>query len=333
MDDRNTIINDVINSLQSQQLTTEQIEAIKNSLTINLNEYEIQKRETAVVPLENPSETLLKQFIATKRVEGKAMSTLKRYYYEISNMIHAIQKPVKDITTFDLRFYLASYQETHNISNRTLDGMRRCIKSFFTFLFNEGILQTNPSAALSQIRYEKQIKHPFSDTDLEKLKRSCENKRDRALVEFLYSTGCRVSEVVSLNRSSVDFSSNSVIILGKGNKQRVVYLTEVCAMYLQEYLQSRTDADECLFASTRAPYNRISKNGIEAILRRLGNAAGVSNVHPHRYRRTLATNLLDRGANIQNVAAILGHEDLKTTQIYCYISQQNVQTSHQRYVS
>ena len=332
MDARTNIINDVLMSLQGH-LNSEQLEAVQNSLYAKLDKYEVQERETAITVVDDLSDRLLKQFIATKRIEGKADSTLKRYHDICYHMIHSIIKPLSEITTFDLRFYLASYQEHNGVSNRTLDGMRRCMKSFFTFLYNEGVLQSNPSAALSQIKYNKTIQHPFSDTDLEKIKRSCSNKRDRALVEFLYSTGCRVSEVAALNRNNVNFNDNSAIVLGKGGKERIVYMTDVCAMYLYEYFQDRSDDNIYLFAGTKSPYQRLGKNGIEAILRRLGKAAHVENVHPHRYRRTLATNLIDRGAHIQNVAAILGHEDIKTTQIYCFISQQNVQASHHKYVN
>ena len=171
------------------------------------------------------------------------------------------------------------------------------------------------------------------NTDMEKLKRSCKNLRDRALLEFLYSSGCRVSEVVNLNRSDIDFISSDAIVLGKGGKERIIYITEVAMLYLKEYLESRTDTNPCLFASLHAPYKRLSKNGIEVRLKKIGKIAGVENVHPHRYRRTLATNLLDRGANIQDVANVLGHQDIKTTQIYCYINQENVKISHRKYAS
>lgn len=332
MDLRNTIINDIVLSLQ-ESLTPEQIQDVKNSLYLKLNQYEVQERTTELTALDNSPCLLLKRFIATKRVEGKAESTLKRYYDVCSQMLNSINKPIEEITTYDLRYYLASYKEKRRVSNRTLDGMRRCFKSFFTWLTSEEIIQKNPSLSLAQIKYDKVIKHSYSDVDMELLKRSCDNLRDRAMVEFLYSSGCRVSELVSLNRTDVNFSTKEVVVLGKGGKERVVYLTNVALLYLQEYLESRTDNNSCLFASLGNPHHRLSKNGIEVALKKIGRKAGVENVHPHRYRRTLATNLINRGVSIQDVATILGHEDIKTTQIYCNINQDNVKTSHSRFIA
>lgn len=332
MDTRSNVINNVTSSLQGT-LTESQLQALKDTLFMELNNYEVQERTTEVSVIDNSSDGILKKFIATKNIEGKAKSTLKRYNDICYHMIHTINKPVSEISTFDLRYYLATYKEQHNVANRTLDGMRRCIKSFFTWLTAEDIIPRNPSLALAQIKYDKVIKKPYSDTDMEKLKRSCPNIRDRALVEFLYSSGCRVSEVVSLDRTDINFLTQDAVVFGKGSKERVVYITEIAMMYLKEYLEARTDDNPCLFASIKSPYKRLSKNGIEARLKTIGKIAGVENVHPHRYRRTLATNLLDRGANIQDVASILGHEDIKTTQIYCYISQQNVKSSHKKYIA
>lgn len=330
MDERSNIINDIVLSL-SDKLTNVELQEIKNILYVKLDKYEIQERTTELIISDNNSDNLLRRFLATKKIEGKSNATLKHYHFILSRMIQSFDKPISDITVYDLRYYLASYKQTRGVSNVTLDGMRRCIKSFFSFLFTEQLIKSNPSLALSQIKCDKKIKRAFSDVDMELLKRSCKNKRDRALVEFLYSTGCRVSEVVQLNRNDIDFIHGKVIVLGKGNKERIVYLTNITIMYIKEYLDSRVDENPCLFAHIRKPYNRLSKNGIEALLHRIGNEAGVENVHPHRYRRTLATNLIQRGANIQDVATLLGHEDLKTTQIYCCISQDNVSTIHKKY--
>lgn len=338
MDIRTGIINNIVQSMQ-ETLSEEQLQTLKNSLYIQLNNYEVHQRTTEIALVDdNSPDSMLRKYIATKRIEGIAESTLKRYADENGKLIHYLNKPLNEVTTFDIRFYLAMRKEQsitlgRSLSNRSLDGMRRCYKSFFTFLYNEELIPKNPTAALTQIKYEKTIKKPFSYTDMEKLKRSCFTIRDRAIVEFLYSTGCRISELVALNRNDIDFTNLNVVVFGKGKKERPVYITEVAAMYLKEYLDSRTDSDPCLFAKTRAPYTRISKNGIESMLKKLGEKAGVANVHPHRYRRTLATNMLDRGANIQDVASILGHEDLKTTQIYCFINQERVRTVHGKYIA
>lgn len=332
MDIRETIIEAVTSALQTKVEVDESIiDIVQDVLIFQLNKYEVQERCTDLVPQDTSSEKLLKRFIATKKVEGIAENTLRRYYDENNRLIHFIQKPIHEITTYDIRFYLSYRRETKKVSNRTLDGMRRCYSSFFNWLSAEQLIPHNPCATLNQIKYKKTVKKPFSPTELEKIRRSCDNIRDLALVDFLYSTGCRVSEIARLDLSDIDFENSEVHILGKGNKERIVYMSPVAMMNLQEYLKTRTDTVDALFLGKGS--RRIGKNGIEAMLKRIGEKAEVQNVHPHRFRRTLATNLLDRGMNIQDVAAILGHADLKTTQIYCYISQCNVRNAYQKYAA
>lgn len=332
MDIRTAIINNVSISVRSL-LTDEQLQAVQDALTLQLNNYEIQERTTEVAVIDNTPDSMLKKFLATKRIEGKSEGTIQRYHETCYMMIHTLCKPLYEITTYDLRYYLASYKAQRKVSNRTLDGIRRCLSSFFGWLSAEGIIGRNPCAALSQIKYTKAVKKPYTGPEMERLKRSCTSIRDLALLEFLYASGCRVSEVAKLNRSDINFLTRDAIVLGKGNKERTIYLTPVALMHLSDYLNSRKDNNPCLFASLKAPYGRLSRAGIETALKMIGKRAGVENVHPHRYRRTLATNLLDRGANIQDVATILGHADLKTTQIYCYISQANVQAAYRRYAA
>lgn len=330
MDIREVVIQKVVSKLKSI-ITNEQLNMVQDILTIELNQFEIQERCTNITIVDTSAEGCLKKFIATKRIEGKSDTTLQRYYRENHNLILFFRKPLNKVTTYDLRFYLSIRRQQGNISNRTLDGMRRCYSSFFKWLTAERIIDHDPTLALGQIKYRKQIKKPFSPVELEKLRMACSNCRDLALVDFLYSTGCRVSEVSQLDIADVNLDTGECIVIGKGNKERIVYLTDVALMHLKEYLYTRNDFSNALFIGKGT--NRITKNGIEALLRRLGNKADIKNVHPHRYRRTLATNLLDRGMNIQDVAIILGHVDLKTTQIYCYISQQNVKTAYRKYAA
>lgn len=332
MDLRITIINAVSDSVRSL-LNDEQLQAVQNALTLQLNAYEIQVRTTEITAIDTTPDSILLKFIATKRIEGKSEETLRRYRDVCYMMIHTLCRPLHEITTYDLRYYLAEYKRQRQVSNRTLDGIRRCFSSFFNWLIAEGWIGRNPCTALAQIKYTKVVKKPYSAPEMERLKQACTSLRDLALIEFLYASGCRVSEVVRLNRSDINFLTRDAVVLGKGNKERTIYLTPVALMHLTDYLNSRTDVDPCLFASIKSPHRRLSKAGIETVLKTLGKRAGVENVHPHRYRRTLATNLLDRGANIQDVAAILGHADLKTTQVYCYISQQNVQAAYRRYAA
>lgn len=332
MDIRSEIINGVSMAIRSL-LSDEQLQSVQDALTLQLNNYEIQERSTEVAVIDSTPDSMLSKFIATKRIEGKSEATVQRYHDACYMMIHTLSKPLNEITTYDLRYYLADYKRRRSVSNRTLDGLRRCFSSFFSWLSAEGLIGRNPCAALSQIKYTKSVKKPYTGPEMERLKQACSSVRDLALLEFLYASGCRVSEVVRLDRDDINFLSRDAVVLGKGNKERIIYLTPVALMHLQDYLNSRTDTNPCLFASLKAPYTRLSKAGIETTLKAIGKRAGVENVHPHRYRRTLATNLLDRGANIQDVAAILGHADLKTTQVYCYISQQNVQAAYRKYAA
>lgn len=330
MDIRETIIQTVAAALQGKA-EPETVNLVQDVLVIELNRYEVQERCTEVVIQDDSTEKQLRKYIATKRIEGKAESTLRRYYEENLKLLRFFRKSLQEITAYDLRFYLSLRRQKGKVSNRTLDGMRRCYSSFFSWLSAEGVIGKNPCAALAQIKYRKVIKKPYSAVDLEKLRAACTDIRDLALVDFLYSTGCRVSEVSRLDITDVDLDSGECTVIGKGNKERIVYLTDVAAMHLKSYLDQRKDVGNALF--TGKGTSRMGKNGIEAMLRRLGRVAGVENVHPHRYRRTLATNLLDRGMNIQDVATILGHADLKTTQIYCYISQQNVKSAYRKYAA
>lgn len=332
MDIREEIIQAVIEAL-TNRVENDVLDVVQDVLVIQLNNYEVQERCTDVAVRDNSADGLLKKFVATKRLEGIAESTLKRYADENQRLIRFLGKPLHDITTFDLRFYLSYRRENSKkkVSNRTLNGIRRCYSSFFGWLASEGLISRNPCAALKQIKFRKEVKKPYSAVELEQIRRACTNERDLALVDFLYSTGCRVSEVVRLNVSDIDFEKRRCVVIGKGDKERLVYLTEVATMNLRAYIRHRKDAGLALFTGRGTP--RIQKTGIESIIRKLGRAAGVTNAHPHRFRRTLATNLLDRGMPIQDVAAILGHADLKTTQIYCYVSQVNVEASYNRYVA
>lgn len=330
MDIREKIINDVLGAIRNR-IPEEGVSVVQDVLVIQLNKYELQERCTDVALVDDTPEKLLRKFIATKRIEGLAESTLRRYYETNLELIEFFRKPLNEVTTYDLRFYLSLRRQNGRVSNRTLDGMRRCYSSFFKWLAAEELISRNPCAALAQIKYRKTVKKPYSAIEIERLRQACTNIRDLALVDFLYSTGCRVSEVSGLDISDIDFEKAECVVVGKGNKERIVYLSPVAAMHLQEYLQCRKDISDALFVGKGG--KRLGKNGIEAALKKIGKVAGVENVHPHRYRRTLATNLLDRGMNIQDVAAILGHADLKTTQIYCYISQSNVKIAYNKYAA
>ena len=327
MDIRKSILQSVTGALNGK-VEDGIIDLVHDVLVIQLNNYELTERCTEVAVRDDSAEGMLNKYLATKRVEGTEESTLKRYREQALHLLRYIGKPLDKITTDDIRFYLSVKRQRDKVQNVTLDGMRRCYSSFFGWLVAEGIIDRNPCATLAQIKSPKTIKKPYSAVEMEKIRQVCSStrnlSRNLALVDFLYRTGCRVSEVVHLDISDIDFDKRECIVLGKGSKERKVYLTEVAAMHLREYLNGRTDTCEALFVGRG---RRLGKNGMESAIRTLGKRAGGSKAHPHRYRRTLATNLADRGMTLQDVAAILGHADLKTTQVYCYVSQKNVESA------
>lgn len=333
MDARGQLIRDVLVAIgemgELEQGTKQRIEEV---LIICLNGYEVQERCTELAE-SGYRKDYLNMYLATLRIEGKSPATLEQYYLRIRQMLTFIGKEAADITLYDLRYYLACYRKVRKVSNTTLDTVRRYIRAFFGWLSAEGHISQNPAAALKPIQRQQVLKKEYSPVELEKIRNACQTKRDIALIEVLYATGARVSEISGLNISDVDFDRLEVKVLGKGNKERIVYITERCAMYLKEYIESRKDYEDSLFVSTRAPHDRLKKAGIERALRGLGKRAGVENVHPHRYRRTLATNLINRGCNIQDVQQILGHSDISTTQIYYVHNQETTKAAYKRYAT
>lgn len=328
MDIRTQLINEITNALGELEYPIRQ--QIENILLICLNKYEVQERCTELVE-SGERKDYLNMYLATLRIEGKSNDTLDQYHLRIRQMLDFLGKDIKDISLYDLRYYLACYKKVRKVSNVTLDNIRRCICAFFSWLSAEGHISNNPATALKTIQKQKTIKSEYSPIELEKIRNACTTKRDLALIELLYATGCRVSEISRLNILDINFQTLEIRVLGKGNKERIVYITERCAMYIEEYLNSRIDVKEALFVSYRAPYNRLKKSGIERTLRKLGKDAGVENVHPHRYRRTFATNLINRGCNIQDVQQILGHASISTTQIYYVYNKQSVKSAYLKY--
>lgn len=331
MDYRSQIIENIM-MVMMKHVDGKTLDLISDSLSIELEKYDVQKKCTELTVYDDSYIRDLKRFIVCKQIEGMSKATLKRYYRINEEMLEFLHKPIKEITTNDLRCFLATKRRTGKVCNRSLDGMRRCYSSFFSWAAAEGIIDRSPCLALKQIKYKKQVKKAFTATEMERIKEACGgSKRNLALVEVLYATGVRVSELCSINVEDVDFDTSEIIVLGKGNKERTVYLSDVAAMRLKDYLESRKDCNEALFVGRGG--RRLSKTGVEVALRGLGKKAGVSGVYPHRFRRTLATMLLNRGMDIVSVAEILGHADLRTTQIYCTISRNNVKYNYQKLIA
>lgn len=327
------LINNILHLL-SGKLSDEDITEIRLQLYCQLAEYQINKKctDVAIVPEKTYMDYLF-MYLAALRMAGRSEKTLEHYRLQLSLMLHTIQKSVQDITTDDLFTYLAVYKNRRHVGNRYLDGKRVIFNGFFSWLQKKNHIAYNPASALDRIKYEKHIKQPLSDEEREILRCACEQKRDLATIELLYSTGMRVGELVRLNRQDIHFDSMDCIVLGKGAKEREVYLNGSSCHHLKSYLLARTDNNPALFVSRKTPYQRLTEHGVWQLLQRLGARAGVPNVHPHRYRHTTLTNALNRGMPVQEVQLLAGHEDINTTMIYCTVAADNVRSSHRKYLS
>lgn len=292
---------------------------------------EIMERYDVVVASENSDNDgndLIKLYLDAKECEGRSANTIRLYKYALEKLKDNIGVSLRNVTVYHLRSYLMSEKE-RGVSPSTVATTRSIIASFYTWLHSEGLIERNPTSNLATIKQPKEVRKPFSAVEIEKLRDNVKNLRDSALIEFLLSTGCRISEVCSVNRADIDLRTLKLVVTGKGNKQRTVYLDEVTAMRVQKYLKSRTDFSPALFVGKGT--DRMTPGGIRKTLNEIANRAGVENVHPHRFRRTLATNLIDHGMSIQEVASILGHDKLDTTMTYIYVNQRNVESAYRRF--
>ena len=277
--------------------------------------------------------TLKEEFLSAKQVEGCSESSVNYYSSTLDNLIKNLEKPFNQIETEDLRVYLSEYQKKNNASKQTIDNIRRILSSFFTWLEDEDYILKSPVRRIHKIKTMKQVKETYSDEALEKLRDNCKTIRDLALIDMLASTGMRVGELVKLNRVDVDFVNRECVVLGKGSKERVVYFDARTKLHLQNYLNSRTDNNEALFVSLLEPHNRLEIAGVEIMLRKLGRSLEINKVHPHKFRRTLATRAIDKGMPIEQVQKLLGHQKIDTTMEYAIVDQQNVKNSHKKYLS
>ena len=279
------------------------------------------------------NEEYLKDFINTKRLEGCSDKTCANYTFNLKKFLESIgDKNLTEITTTDIRNHLANYKEVRKVSNCTLNNMRRVISSFYTFMHNEGAVQNNPCAAVNRIKANQVIKMPYSEEELEILRDNCKDIREQAIIEVLYCSGMRVSELAALNKNDIDWKENKAVVFGKGSKEREVYFSIKAKMLLKKYLDTRKDDNEALFVYLRPPYKRLNNSGYEEILKKIGNRCGI-HCYPHRFRRTCATTLLNKGMPVQEVSKILGHAKLETTMIYCNINQKSVQNNFSKFMN
>lgn len=281
---------------------------------------------------EKDDETLIESFLSAKRLEGCSDRTLNFYKNTIDKMYASVGKSIKAITTEDLRSYLSEYQSNNEVSKVTIDNIRRNLSSFFAWLEDENYILKSPVRRIHRVKATTSIKETYTDEDLEKLRDSCEELRDLALIDILASTGMRVGELVRLNRSDINFTERECVVFGKGDKERIVYFDARTKIHLQNYLDSRTDENPALFVSLKAPYIRLEIGGVESRLKKLGDALKIYKVHPHKFRRTMATTAIDKGMPIEQVQKLLGHEKIDTTLHYAMVKQSNVKNAHRRYI-
>lgn len=278
------------------------------------------------------SQELLQKFLKAKRIEGCSEKTLSYYQKTIDRMLMNTGKEVMHIMTEDLRLYLTNYQQQNNLSRVTIDNVRRILSSFFSWLEDEEYLIKSPIRRIHKVKVTSSIKDTYSDEDLEKIRDSCEEKRDLALIDMLASTGMRVGELVLLNQADIDFNERECKVLGKGNKERIVYFDARTKIHLQEYLDSRTDDNNALFVSLKAPHTRLTIGGVESRVREIGKRLEIEKVHPHKFRRTLATKAIDKGMPIEQLQQLLGHKRIDTTLQYAMVKQSNVKLAHKKYI-
>ena len=275
---------------------------------------------------------IVEKFLAAKRVEGCSDKSIHYYHSTLNNALRKVGKDVKHITTDDLRAYLDEYQQTSGASRVTVDNIRRILSSFFSWLEDESYIIKSPVRRIHKVKTGKTVKETYTDEALERMRDYCDTARDLAIIDILASTGMRVGELVKLNRSDIDFQNRECIVTGKGNKQRKVYFDARTKIHLQNYLSERTDDNEALFVTLLAPYNRLQISGVEIRLRQLGRELNIHRVHPHKFRRTLATMAIDKGMPIEQVQHLLGHQSLDTTLQYAMVNQANVKLSHRKFI-
>ena len=276
---------------------------------------------------------ILNKFISSKEIEGCSTRTLNYYKDNIIKMLDTISLQIDEITTEILRNYLADYKSNSKAGMVTIDNIRRTLSSFFTWLENEDYIVKSPVRRIHKVKTTRRVKETFTDENLEKLRDTCSNVRDLAILELLISTGMRVGEITRLNISDMNFQERSCIVLGKGNSEREVYFSAKSKMYIKKYLEMRTDNNEALFVSLIKPYNRLGISGIEILIRNLGKEANINKVHPHKFRRTMATMAIDKGIPIEQVQKLLGHIKIDTTMEYAMVNQNNVKNSHRKYIT
>ena len=315
----------VLNEM-SEYLTVEQMKKLQEVIVKTFAENEAPKTEIS-------NDEILKMFLDAKRIEGCSDRTIKYYRVTIEHLLKNVISPIRKITTEMMRAYLVDYQKINNCGKTTVDNIRRNISSFFSWLEEEDYILKSPMRRIHKIKTQKTVKNIISDEEIEKLRDNCKNIRDTAMIDLLYSTGIRVGELVKLNIEDIDFSERECVVFGKGDKERRVYFDAKSKIHLKNYIESRKDNNPALFVTLNAPYDRLKISGVEIRIRELGRMLNLEKVHPHKFRRTMATRAIDKGMPIEQVQKILGHSQIDTTMQYAIVNQNNVKASHRKYIA
>lgn len=315
----------VLNEM-SVYLTIEQMKKLQEVILKTFAENTLEKQNIS-------NEDFMQMFFAAKQIEGCSSRTIKFYKTTLETMFAQIETEVRKITTEEMREYLSEYQKRNNCSNVTIDNVRRNISSFFSWLEEEDYILKSPMKRIHKIKTKKVVKNTISDEAIEKLRDGCKTTRDKAIIDLLYSTGMRVGELVNLNIDDIDLEGRECIVYGKGDKERRVYFDAKSKVHLKEYIDSRNDDNPALFVTLNTPFKRLKISGVEIRLRELGRELKLERIHPHKFRRTMATRAIDKGMPIEQVQKILGHSQIDTTMQYAMVNQNNVKASHQKYIS
>lgn len=315
----------IINEM-ADYLNIAQMKKLQEVLLKNLSDARVEKEQVS-------NEEYLKMFIDAKQIEGCSARTLQYYQVTVEHLLKNIDIPIRKVTTDEIRTYLAEYQQRNNCSKVTVDNVRRNISSFFSWLEEEDYILKSPMRRIHKIKTKQPVKEIISDEMIEMLRDHCRCTRDLAMIDLLYSTGIRVGELVGLNISDIDFEERECIVYGKGDKERRVYFDAKAKLHLQNYISTRNDTNPALFVTLDAPYERLKISGVEIRVRELGRRLNIEKIHPHKFRRTMATRAIDKGMPIEQVQKILGHSQIGTTMQYAIVNQNNVKTSHRRYIA
>ena len=320
-----------VTSKMSTCLSLDQLRKLDEVLSITLTRYEMKEVTTEIAIYQGRLPEEIKMFLVSKSINGLAKNSLIHYKRNLTHFALNITKDIKEVTANEIRFYLLSYQQMYDVKKSTLDDKRRVLSSFYNWMVKEDIILKSPMIKVDQIKHESAIREPLTSLELEQIRNITETPREKAILELLYSTGCRVSEITTLDKRDIDFSNGRVKVLGKGSKERYCFLNAKSQVALKKYLFGRTDDNEALFVATRKPYNRLGKRSIEKEISRLGEKAKIErSVYPHLIRHTTATHMLANGASLSEVQMVLGHESPETTLIYAKQDIATLQSVHRR---